>query len=61
MAEERFIVAIGRIERALSRIEKMQLPQNAAPDVELADKHQRLKNETQAAIKDLDAILKGDV
>jgi hypothetical protein len=61
MAEERFIVAIGRIERALSRIEKMQLSQNAPPDVELADKHQRLKNETQAAIKDLDAMLKGDV
>jgi hypothetical protein len=61
MAEERFIVAIGRIERALSRIEQMQLPHKGAHDAELAVRHERLKTETNAAIKDLDAILAGDV
>lgn len=61
MVEERFILAIGRIERALSRIEQMQFPQQASPDAELADRHQRLKNETHAAIKELDAILTGEI
>lgn len=60
MVEERFIIAVGRIERALSRIEQMQFPQSASPDAELSERHQRLKAETQAAIKDLDVILKGD-
>lgn len=61
MAEERFIVAIGRIERALSRIEQMQLPHKAPQDADLAVRHERLKTETRAAIEDLDAILAGNV
>lgn len=61
MADERFIVAIGRIERALSRIEQMDLSSNLLSNTDLADRHNRLKIETQAAIQDLNTILAGEV
>jgi len=61
MAHERFIVAIGRIERALSRIEQMDLSPNSLSNTDLLDRHNRLKTETQAAIQDLNTILAGDV
>lgn len=58
MSEQRLILAIGRIERALSRLE--QLPQRAAStegDPELAQRHEKLKAETRAAIQEIDQIL----
>lgn len=58
MAQQRLIQAIGRIERALSRIERM--PISAAQNVEgnqLAAKHDALKAETRSAIRELEAIL----
>lgn len=59
MAEQRLIVAIGRIERAMSRIE--QLPDRAArfDDDDLAQRHETLKAETRSAIADIDRILGG--
>lgn len=59
MAEERFIVAIGRIERALSRIEKLVIARAVTSDSDLAERHERLKSETLGAIQDLDKILAG--
>lgn len=57
MIEQRFIVAIGRIERALSRIEKSAIAPASAGDNDLAERHERLKSETRMAIQDLDKIL----
>ena len=57
MIEQRFIVAIGRIERALSRIEKSAASPVPTGDNDLAERHERLKSETLMAIQDLDKIL----
>lgn len=57
MIEQRFIVAIGRIERALSRIEKSAIAPAPAGDNDLAGRHEKLKSETVMAIQDLDKIL----
>ena len=59
MAAQRLIVAIGRIERALSRLER--LPDLRAPEMdnELAVRHERLKAETREAIQQIDDILAG--
>lgn len=60
MAQPQLIMAIGRIERALSRIE--QAPRatvNMGADSDLLAKHERLKSETKAAIADLDQLLSG--
>ena len=59
MADERFIVAIGRIERALSRIEKLVTAPVAGGHADLAERHEKLKSETLSAIQDLDKILAG--
>ena len=59
MADERFIVAIGRIERALSRIEKLAISPGVTSDSDLAERHERLKSETLGVIQDLDKILAG--
>ena len=59
MIEERFIVAIGRIERALSRIEKSAIAPASAGDNGLVERHEKLKSETRIAIQDLDKILAG--
>ena len=57
MIEQRFIVAIGRIERALSRIEKSAIAPAPTGDNGLAERHEKLKSETIMAIQDLDKIL----
>lgn len=57
MADERFIVAIGRIERALSRIEKVTTAPAASGDTDLAERHEKLKSEALGAIQDMDKIL----
>lgn len=59
MAEQRLIVAIGRIERALSRLE--QIPERAPlpESSDLAQRHEALKAETRSAIADIDRILAG--
>jgi hypothetical protein len=57
MIEQRFIVAVGRIERALSRIEKSAIAPASAGDNDRAERHEKLKSETRMAIQDLDKIL----
>ena len=60
MAQQRLIQAIGRIERALSRLEQAPLKTTGtADDSRLVAKHEQLKAETQTAIRDIDRILAG--
>jgi hypothetical protein len=55
MAQERLILAIGRIERALSRLETVKA--TAGGDTELRARHEALKSEARTAIRDIDALL----
>jgi hypothetical protein len=59
MPQDRMMQAIGRIERALMRLEMVELkaPKNAAEPSDLLDRHNRLRRETQAAIGDLDRLV----
>jgi hypothetical protein len=58
MAEQQLIEAIGRIERALSRLERSGLSRgNAQPDSDLVDRHNQLKAATRAALNDIDRLL----
>ena len=62
MENERMILAIGRIERALSRIESdNQAMANRQPDllkdVELEKRHAALKNEMKQAIHTIDGLI----
>jgi hypothetical protein len=59
MATQRLIVAIGRIERALSRLEQMPPSPTEKADEELIGRHDKLKAETRAAIAEIDRILAG--
>ena len=60
MAQQQLIMAIGRVERALSRIEQAPHPTaTAGSDSELLAKHERLKSQTKAAIADLDQLISG--
>jgi hypothetical protein len=57
MIEQRFIMAISRIERALSRIEQSAIAPATAGNNDLVERHEKLKSETRIAIQDLDKIL----
>lgn len=57
MTQQRLILAIGRIERALSRLERLPERATAAGDPDLSAKHERLKSETRAAIREIDELL----
>jgi hypothetical protein len=59
MIEKRFIVAIGRIESALARIEKSATSPVPKGDNDLSERHEKLKSETRIALQDLDKILAG--
>jgi hypothetical protein len=59
LAEQRLIVAIGRIERALSRLEQVPQSLPAKADEDLSNRHEKLKAETRAAIGEIDRILAG--
>ncbi len=59
MAAQRLIVAIGRVERALSRLERLPDTLVPAADNEVAARHEMLKAETREAIKAIDDILGG--
>lgn len=59
MTQQQLSIVIGRIERALSRIEQAPVrPPSGQNDIELAVRHERLKVETKAAITDIDDILR---
>jgi hypothetical protein len=59
MPQDRMMQAIGRIERALGRLETVDLksPIQSAEPSDLQQRHDRLRQETQAAIGDLDHLL----
>jgi hypothetical protein len=59
MSQDRLIVAIGNIERALSRLEKIEFhkPNLQNDDAELRARHEALKAETRAAIHEIDALI----
>ena len=59
MPQDRMMQAIGRIERALGRLEMVNLksPIQSAEPSDLQQRHDRLRQETQAAIGDLDHLL----
>jgi hypothetical protein len=61
MAHDRLIEAIGRMERALGRLEAIDLSPspNVGSDPELAQRHEALKSETRAAIGDISRLLAG--
>ncbi|MDZ7587799.1 MAG: hypothetical protein U5J78_01035 [Parasphingorhabdus sp.] len=55
MNDDRLILAIGRIERALSRIEKATASSDA--DAGLAARHDILKTELRLAIEQIDQVI----
>ncbi len=62
MSNERTILAIGRIERALSKLEQYRPPlaQSGATQTEASDlqiRHERLKSEAKTAIAQIDRLL----
>ena len=59
MSQERLILAIGRMEHALSRLEQVEIPPSATPEVDtgLSDRHEKLKAEARAAIRDIDGLI----
>lgn len=59
MTDERLILAIGRLERALSRVETRLAAGTGAPpsDTALAARHDRLRAETSAAIEAIDRLI----
>lgn len=59
MAEQRLIVAIGRIERALSRIEQMPEHTPSQIDSDLVRRHETLKTATRSVIVEIDRLLAG--
>ena len=60
MPQQQLILTIGRIERALSRLERIPSGvQTAARDSDLLERHEKLKAETRAAIGAIEDILSG--
>ncbi|WP_420605356.1 hypothetical protein [Novosphingopyxis sp.] len=60
MTEDRIIMAIGRIERALARIESSGGNRTHFPDSsDLAQRHEALRAETRRAIGEIDDLLDG--
>ena len=63
VTDERLILAIGRLERALARAEaaarapRSGLPPASAPDAALAERHESLRARTAEAILRLDALI----
>ncbi len=60
MPHDRMMQAIGRIERALARLEKIDIPATPVPTEsgEIQQRYDRLRAETQGAISAMDALLR---
>jgi hypothetical protein len=60
MPQQQLILTIGRIERALSRLEQASNTRTIdVPDPKLIEKHKQLKAETRLALDEIDVILAG--
>jgi hypothetical protein len=57
MSNERTILAIGRIERALSKLEQYRPSASQNVDNDLQIRHERLRAEAQRTISDIDRLL----
>jgi len=57
MDNERVILAIGRVERALSRIESANSTMKADVDQALEARHEALKEEMKQAIRTIDGLI----
>lgn len=57
MDNERVILAIGRIERALSRIESASSAIKTSVDAALEERHEALKAEMKQAIRTIDRLI----
>jgi hypothetical protein len=58
MAEQRLMLAVGRIERALSKLEQAGFGGGGSTEIaELSARHRKLKDAAEAALADIDAIL----
>lgn len=56
MSDDRMISAIGRIERALSRLEALSPPDAGALEA-LQEKYARLRDETGSVLAELDGLI----
>jgi hypothetical protein len=61
MPQDRLMQAIGRMERAVSRLENVDLSPSVSSTEpsDLAQRHERLKAEARAAISEIDGLLSG--
>lgn len=57
MAQQQLIEAIGRLEQAVSRLERTGIPQIAIADPELEQRYAALKSATQEAVAEIDRLL----
>jgi hypothetical protein len=58
MAEQQLMQAIGRIERAISKLERANLTdRSATQDSGLSERHEKLKAAAQSALADIDRLL----
>ncbi|MGL5837670.1 MAG: hypothetical protein ACRCY3_04125 [Sphingorhabdus sp.] len=60
MVEQQLIQAIGRVERAVSRLERITVPKEQPTDsANLSERHERLKTAARSAIDEIDQLLIG--
>jgi hypothetical protein len=60
MPQQQLILTIGRIERALSRLEQVSTTRtNGVQDSKLLEKHEQLKAQARLALDEIDIILAG--
>ena len=57
MAQQRMIEAIGRLERAVSRLEQVQISDTLAHDPDLEARYSKLKSATEQAVAEIDRLL----
>ncbi len=57
MAQQRMIEAIGRLERAVSRLEQVRISEAPAHDPELEQRYSALKSATEQAVAEIDRLL----
>lgn len=57
MAQQQMIEAIGRLERAISRLEQAKLPKYGAADPDLEQRYSALKSATEQAVAEIDHLL----
>ena len=57
MAQEQLMTAIGRIERAISKLERVQLPVASSSNQDLQLRYDALKNATEQAVAEIDRLI----